>query len=349
MNNRTAAILSSITRQYIARAQPVSSASVVLDCGLEISSATIRNEMVTLENDGYIIRPHHAAGSIPSDRGYRFYVENLNYVELPIEEQRLISHMFHQVEYDLEQWLSLAVTLLSQRVQNIAIMTSPKPPSFRFKHMELVSLQEQLALAVLVLRGAVVRQQLVNFEQPVTKEELRIISDKMVKNYAGLSALQISGKKTELSLNEQKVTDCIVNLMRTEDERGSEDSYIDGLYYLMNQPEFNSGSRLASLMGLVEQRKLIEAMMENQLNEYGVQVIIGKENRAESIQNFSVVLSRYGIADEAIGTIGVVGPTRMHYGRAISATSFMSSMMSRLMSDLYGREIQSNMKKMNNN
>ena len=349
MNNRTAAILSSITRQYIARAQPVSSASVVLDCGLEISSATIRNEMVTLENDGYIIRPHHAAGSIPSDKGYRFYVENLNYVELPIEEQRLISHMFYQVEYDLEQWLSLAVTLLSQRVQNIAIMTSPKPPSCRFKHMELVSLQEQLALAVLVLRGAVVRQQLVNFEQPVTKEELRIISDKMVKNYAGLSALQISGKKTELSLNEQKVTDCIVNLMRTEDERGSEDSYIDGLYYLMNQPEFNSGSRLASLMGLVEQRKLIEAMMENQLNEYGVQVIIGKENRAESIQNFSVVLSRYGIADEAIGTIGVVGPTRMHYGRAISATSFMSSMMSRLMSDLYGREIQSNMKKMNNN
>ncbi len=349
MNNRTAAILSSITRQYIARAMPVSSASVVMDCGLEISSATIRNEMVALENEGYIIRPHHAAGSIPSDKGYRFYVENLNYIELPIEEQRLISHLFHQVEYNLEQWLSLAVTLLAQRVQNIAIMTSPKPPSCRFKHMELVSLQEKLALAVLVLRGAVVRQQLVNFEQPVTQEELRIIADKMVKNYAGLSALQISGKKMEMSLNEKKVTDCIVKLMQTEDGRGSEDSYIDGMHYLMNQPEFNSGSRLVSLMGLVEQRKLIEAMMENQLNEYGVQVIIGKENRAESIQNFSVVLSRYGIADEAVGTIGVVGPTRMPYGRTISAISFMSSMMSKLISDLYGREIQNNRKKMNNN
>jgi heat-inducible transcriptional repressor len=328
---------------------PVSSASVVSDCGLEISSATIRNEMVMLENAGYIIRPHHAAGSIPSDKGYRFYVENMNYVDLPIEEQRLISHLFHQVEENLEQWLSLAVTLLSQRVQNIAIMTSPKPPSCRFKHMELVSLQEHLALAVLVLRGAVVRQQLVNFEQPVTQEELRVMADKTVKNYIGLSALQIANKKMELSANEQKITDTIIKLMRTEDVRSNEDSYIDGLHYIMNQPEFNTGNSLVSLMGLVEQRKLNEAMMDNQLNEYGVQVIIGKENRASSIQNFSVVLSRYGIADEAIGTIGVVGPTRMHYGRTISAINFMSSMMSKLMADLYGKEIQNNRKKTQSN
>ncbi|MDD4923569.1 MAG: heat-inducible transcriptional repressor HrcA [Dehalococcoidales bacterium] len=349
MNNRTATILGSITRQYISRAAPVSSASVVVDCGLDISSATIRNEMVMLENAGYIIRPHHAAGSIPSDKGYRFYVENLNYVDLPIEEQRLISHLFHQVEENLEQWLSLAVTLLSQRVQNIAIMTSPKPPSCRFKHMELVSLQEQLALAVLVLRGAVVRQQLVNFEQPVTQEELRIIADKMVKNCTGLSAFQISNKTMKIPPNEQRVVDCIVKLMRTEDGRSNEDSYVDGLHYLMNQPEFNTGNRMVGLMGLVEQRKLIEAMMDNQLNEYGVQVIIGKENRAESIQNFSVVLSRYGIPDEAIGTIGVVGPTRMHYARTISAISFISSMMSKLISDLYGRETHNNRKKMQNN
>jgi len=349
LNNRTAAILSSITRQYISRAMPVSSASVVNDCGLDISSATIRNEMVTLENEGYIIRPHHAAGSVPSDKGYRFYVESLNYVELPIEEQRLISHLFHQVEENLEQWLSLAVTLLSQRVQNIAIMTSPKPPSCRFKHMELVSLQEHLALAVLVLRGATVRQQLVNFEQPVTQEELRVIADKMVKNCAGLSASQIAEKRLQLSPGEQRVADCVIKLMRTEDERSHENSYIDGLHYLMNQPEFNTGNRLVNLMGLVEQRKLIEAMMNNKLNESGVQVIIGKENRSESIQNFSVVLSHYGIPDEAVGTIGVVGPTRMHYARTISAIGFMSSMMSKLVSDLYGREPQNTRKKVQNN
>lgn len=349
LNDRTSAILSSITRQYISRAAPVSSASVVADCGLDISSATIRNEMVALEDAGYIIRPHHAAGSIPSDKGYRFFVENMNYVDLPLEEQRLISHMFHQVEENIEQWLALAVSLLAQRVQNIAIMTSPKPPSCRFKHMELVSLQEHLALTVLVLGGAVVRQQLVNFEHPVTQEELRSIADKTVRNYAGLSASQILKRKTVLSANEQKVTDCIINLMKTEDQRSNEDSYIDGLHYLMNQPEFNTGNRIVSLIGLMEQRKLIEAMMENQFDECGVQVIIGKENRAQSIQNLSVVMSRYGIPDEAIGTIGIVGPTRMHYGRAISTISFMSSMMSKLICDLYGRNEQNNIEKMQNN
>ncbi|MDD3994935.1 MAG: hypothetical protein PHT06_03915, partial [Dehalococcoidales bacterium] len=124
---------------------------------------------------------------------------------------------------------------------------------------------------------------------------------------------------------------------------------IDGLHYLMNQPEFNTGNRIVSLIGLMEQRKLIEAMMENQFDECGVQVIIGKENRAQSIQNLSVVMSRYGIPDEAIGTIGIVGPTRMHYGRAISTISFMSSMMSKLICDLYGRNEQNNIEKMQNN
>ncbi|MFA5629534.1 MAG: heat-inducible transcriptional repressor HrcA [Dehalococcoidales bacterium] len=349
MDNRTAAILRSITRQYISRAMPVSSASVVTDCGLNVSSATIRNEMVTLEDAGYIIRPHHAAGSIPSDKGYRFYVENLSYVDLPLEEQRLISHMFHQVEESIEQWLALAVTLLAQQVQNIAVMTTPKPPSCRFRHMELVSLQDHLALAVLVLRGAVVRQQLINFEQPVTHEKLRNMADEAVKKYAGLSALQIAKKRIGLSPDELKVTDCIIKLMQTEDERSNDDSYIDGLYYLMNQPEFNTGSRISNLIGLVEQRKLMEAMLENQPNERGVQVIIGKENRAESIQNFSVVLSRYGIPDEATGTIGVVGPTRMHYGRTIAVINFMSSMMSKLISDLYGGETQNNKEDPKNN
>lgn len=349
LNNRTAAILSSIIRQYIARAMPVSSASVVDDCGLDVSSATIRSEMVMLENEGYIIRPHHAAGSIPSDKGYRYYVETLRSIELPIEEQRLLSHLFHQVEENIEQWLSLAVTLLAQRVQNIAIMTAPKPPSCRFKHVVLVSLQEQIALLVLVLRGASIRQQLINFDAVITQEELKFIADKMVNVCSGLSASQIANIKMEFTPNEKLVAESILKMIKTEDIGNNEDPLIDGLYYLMNQPEFNTGSSMADLMGMVEQRKLTEAMMNNKLNEYGVQVIIGKENQSESIQNFSIVLGHYGLPDEAIGTIGVVGPTRMHYARTISSINFMSSMMSKLVSDLYGIDIQSTNNKTNNN
>jgi heat-inducible transcriptional repressor len=120
----------------------------------------------------------------------------------------------------------------------------------------------------------------------------------------------------ELPPNEQRVADCIVKLMRTEDGRSNEDSYVDGLHYIMNQPEFNTGNRMVGLMGLVEQRKLIEAMMDNQLNEYGVQVIIGKENRAKSIQSFSVVSG--AMASPMSNRNIRWSAYRMHYARTIS-------------------------------
>ena len=346
---RTATVLNSIIRQYISRAVPVSSASVVSDCGLDVSSATIRNEMVCLEDDGYIIRPHHAAGSIPSDKGYRYYVATLSDVELPVAEQRLISHLFHQVEEKLEEWLGLAVTLLAQRVQNVAVVTMPKPPACRFKHLELVSLQDYLALVVLVLYGAVLRQQLVNFEQPMSQAELTAVASRLGDAYSGLSSSQIMTKDVELSPAEQKITDCLLKIMEAEDERGYEEPYLDGLHYLMNQPEFNTGQRMVDLVGLVEQRKLVEVMVPDDLVSYGVQVVIGKENKAEVIQDYSVVISHYGLPDEAVGTIGVVGPTRMPYARAISAIGYMASMMSGLVAELYGRELSDASKQADDN
>jgi len=141
-------------KRYIEQAAPVASQSLPATPELRVSSATIRNEMVRLEEDGYIIRPHHAAGSIPSDKGYLYYAGTLREIELPPVEHRMINHLFHQVEEDVEEWLSLAVTLIAQRVQNVAIATKPKPAAHQFKHVELVSLQDRLALVVLVLHGA---------------------------------------------------------------------------------------------------------------------------------------------------------------------------------------------------
>jgi heat-inducible transcriptional repressor len=128
--------------------------------------------------------------------------------------------------------------------------------------------------------------------------------------------------------------------MQTEDSRGHEEPYLDGLHYLMNQPEFNTGGqRIAGLVGLIEQRQLMDIMLPEVLDSHDVQVVIGKENREEAIQDCSVVISRYGLPDEAVGTIGIVGPTRMPYARTISTIGYMASMMSRLVAELYGREI----------
>ena len=344
LQQRTATVLTSITKQYISRAVPVSSASIVGESGLDVSSATIRNEMVFLESGGYIIRPHHAAGSIPSDKGYRYYVGSLSHIELPTAEKRLIDHLFHQVEENLEEWLGLAVTLLAQRVQNVAVITMPKPPACKLKHLELVSLQGRLALLVVVLQGAILRQQLINFDEPVSQTELTTIAAKLNRVYAELSALMIATKKEKLTATERRITDYLLKIMQAEDERGYEEPYLDGLHYLMNQPEFSSGGqRISGLVSLIEQRMLMDMIIPELISDYDVRVIIGKENKQEAIQDYSVVISRYGLIDEAVGTIAIIGPTRMPYARTICTIDYMTSMMSRLVADLYrGRTTNNN-------
>ena len=335
---RAEAILRSITRQYIARAVPVSSARVAEDCGLTLSSATIRNEMVHIEDEGFIIRPHHAAGSIPTDKGYRHYVSTLPDIELPLVEKRMISHLFHQVEQDLEQWLSLAVTLLAQRAQNVAVVTKPKPPACQFKYLELVSLHDQLALAILVLRGAKLRQKLINLEQPMNQAELTTVANKLNKAYSGLSRFEVQDTNTKLSVREQQITECLLAMMKAEDEQTYEEPFLDGLHFLLSQPEFNTGRGIGNLMGLIDQRKLVEVMAPDDVNNYEVRVTIGKENKAEAIQDYSVVISHYGLPDEAVGTVAIVGPTRMNYARAIATLNYIAGMMSTLVAELYGIE-----------
>jgi heat-inducible transcriptional repressor len=329
-------ILSSIIRQYITRALPVSSSSVLDECGLDVSSATVRNDVARLEEEGYISRPHHAAGSVPSDKGYRHYVGSLKGVELPVEEQFLINHLFHQVEDKLEEWLNLAVTLLAQQVKNVAVVTTPRPAAAKFKHMELVSIQPQLALAVLVLHGAKVRQQLVNFEEPTTQEALTRMAAHLNKLFAAQSAAQIEPKMEVLSPEEKRAAEHIMHMMQAEDAQGGQELFLEGWHFLINQPEFSQGPRLVNLINLAEQKKLAELMRPENPSEHGVRVIIGHENQDEAVQDCSLVISRYGLPDEPLGSIAVVGPTRMEYERTIAVISYVSSLISLLVTELYG-------------
>ncbi len=338
LSPRSETILKSIVGQYITRVVPVPSQSIINDYELAVSPATIRNEMAHLEQEGYIIRPHPSAGSVPSDKGYRFYVETLSDIELPLAEQFLISHLFHQVEREMEEWLSLAATLTAQLVKNVAIVAMPKTASCQFKHLELVALRESLALVVLVLQGAHLKQQLLTFDKAIAQSELTRIANRLNKAYSGLSRAKISARKLKLSPAEKQVTDCLLKIMQAEDEHEFEPSRLDGLHFTLNQPEFRQGKQGLALMELVDCRQLLQSVAPEGLGEEGVQVIIGKENRAEAIQDCSVVISHYGLPEEAVGIMGVVGPTRMPYARTISTVGYLSSVLNRLVAELYGRK-----------
>ncbi|MBI2830486.1 MAG: heat-inducible transcription repressor HrcA [Chloroflexi bacterium] len=335
---RTQGILKSIIEQYIARAVPVPSQKIVDEYVLGVSPATIRNEMVVLERGGYLTRPYSSSGSIPTDKGYRLYVESLTGVSLSPGEQRLISHLFHQVERELSEALHLAAALMSQTAQNVAVVTIPKATGCRFKHVELVPVQDSLVLLILVLQGANVRQKLITFDETVTQEKLTSSANKLNAFYSGMTHFQISSAQMELSPVEEQVTNSIVKIMEAEDSHADEESYLHGLRYMLNQPEFAHTERMLGLMELVERHELVRTILPREMRKRGVQVLIGKENRAEVIHDYSVVISHYGLPGQALGTIGVLGPTRMHYARAIATVAYLSSVLSEMVSDLYRRQ-----------
>lgn len=338
LSPRAATILKSIVGQYIARGIPVPSQGIVDEHQLAVSSATIRNEMVRLEEEGYITRPHPSAGSIPLEKGYRYYVESLSGIALPSDEQILISHLFHQVERELEKWLRLAATLVARLVQNVALVTTPRPTHCQFKHLELVLLQDTVALLVAVFQGARVRQLLIAFDQAISQPMLTMMAHKLNTAYANLTRPQILARDIDRHPLEQQVKDCLLKIMQEEDEQEYDEPYLEGLLYVLNRPEFARSHQMLTLMELVEQRRLLQTVLASAPRGSGVRVVIGRENKAEEIQHCSVVISQYGLPEEAIGTIGVIGPTRMPYARAISTVSYISSVLTELVAELYGKE-----------
>jgi len=335
LSERKEHILRIIVGEYISLASPVGSEAIARRCGLGLSAATIRNEMARLEEDGYIIRPHISGGGIPSDRGYRYYVESMVQEEVPLEEQRMLSHLFHQVERELAEWNRLAAALLARMVHNVAIVTSPKAAASRIKHLELVALQESLALLILLLQQAKLRQQLIAFDEVISQGELGAISRKLSALFQGLTRSQVLARSVGLSPVEEQVKNAVVQIMAGEDERRYEEPYIEGLRHILTQPEFAHAQNMLCLMEVLESKDIVRGLLPEMLVEGGVRVIIGAENREDAMKECSMVVTRYGVPGEVNGVLGVIGPRRMPYGRAISSVRYMGSLMSDLVAELY--------------
>jgi heat-inducible transcriptional repressor len=180
---------------------------------------------------------------------------------------------------------------------------------------------------------------LITFEKPVTQPELTVIAARMSELCAGLSAAAITRKKPEMNPEEQFVTDFICKKMESEDTREYDQPFMDGLHFTLNQPELTRNVMLAqTLTELIEQRSLLKVISPSKITAEGVQVVIGRENGEESIHDYSVVIGRYGITDDALGTLCVIGPTRMPYGRTIATVGYLSVVLSGLIRKLYGGE-----------
>ncbi|HZS93130.1 MAG TPA: heat-inducible transcriptional repressor HrcA [Chloroflexota bacterium] len=346
LSERRRSILKIIVQQYIDSALPVASEAIARGYGLGVSAATIRNEMAALEEMGYIVQQHTSGGRVPSERGYRFYVEHLmDELTLTTDEQRTIAHQFHQANLELTQWLRLAAAILSRGVQNAAVVTAPRTPQARFKHLELISIQESLALLVAVFEGGTVQQQMFIPAMPVTQEALSGISARLNRLLEGctIAAMNDLPQPADSPIAMQAL-DLVGRIMRSLDEEASTDTFVDGLGHILSQPEFapsgrgkdNANSAL-QIVQMIQQGMLFNELIRQISNIDGLQIIIGGDGSRSEMPQVSLVFSRYGSATIG-GLLGVLGPMRMHYGRAVSMVRFISQILGEMTTELSGHE-----------
>lgn len=338
MTPRRQAVLGLVIRSYIERGQPVGSKAFVTAYGLDISPATIRNEMAALEEMGFLTHPHTSAGRIPTDLGYRYFVEHLlGETDLPLPEQLMIRHQFHQARLELDQWVRLAVAVLAHTTRKAALATPPRARQSRLKHLELISLRDTLVLMVLVLMGGTVKQQMLTLDEAVEQETLSRLSNQFNDHYKGLSASEIETRSRQLNALGREVGRIVSQVMLAVDGRTDDPLYRDGLIHILAEPEFAEGGQVRGIVQTLEGPTLanIVATAAGPLEIGGVQVLIGGEGRWQEFADLALVLSRYGVEGGASGLLGVVGPLRMTYDRTIGAVRYVSQLMSDLVSDWY--------------
>jgi heat-inducible transcriptional repressor len=324
-----------VIHTYVATAQPVSSKSLLEKGMLSVSSATIRNEMAELEELGYLTHPHTSAGRVPTDKGYRYFVEHLlGDVELPLDERNTIRHQFHQAKLEMSQWMHLAAAVLARSSRAAALVTAPQLDVPRVRRLELISTQSHLVLLVLVFQGGTVRQRMLMLREPMDQEALSQAAARLNALFGGADSKAIQSRQVELSDFESDVVDLVLDLMR-DDAPAQSEVYRGGLTEVLQEPEFVNQDGARALVNAIEQPEFLNSVLSARVGT--VQVVIGGEGRWRELSACSMVLARYGVEGFASGTLGVLGPTRMPYGRAISAVRYVADLMSDLVSDLYSQ------------
>ena len=337
LTERKTELLKTIVGEYIDSASPVASEAVVKKHSLGVSPATVRNDMADLEEQGYITRPHHSAGAVPSDKGYRFHVETLSQVEeLPKEFQYTLRYQFTQAERDIEGWTRLAATVLAQLVNNVALVTYPREPQSRLMRINLVHIQESLAFLILVLQEVKLRKLLLPLNEPLTSDDLQMAANRLSDSLIGLNRQEILTKTVDISPFERTVTDMVLDIMEAEDRALYSDHYIEGLRHLLSQPEFSQGDKAREIVEILEDKDLPKVVLA-EAPEWGhMKVIIGEENRVNFLHPLSMVVCQYGLPGGGLGSISALGPTRMEYSRTIAGVRFISSLMTDLLAQVHG-------------
>jgi heat-inducible transcriptional repressor len=315
MENRKQAILRAVVQEFTTSAVPVGSQALQSRYFVNLSSATIRSELAELADLGYLTQPHTSAGRVPTDSGYRYFVDFLMDLErIPEQVGSFIDNELRQAPADVQGMVEKVAMTVAAVTQNASVASAPQGSQARIKHVDLVSLEPAEVLLIVLLEGNLLRQQVVTVTQEATQAQLTKLTSKLNSSLAGRGSEEVRRHYESASLGLEK------ELLGLDlYEKGSESLVVhDGVRNLLRQPEFAESSRLHQVLEVLEETRYLTVLLRQLIGDSDLQIVIGSENASSQLQGCAVVLTTYGPSNRLKGVLGVIGPTRMAYSQTVA-------------------------------
>ena len=335
LDDRNRDILKLIIRSYVTSGEPVGSRTLAKSMDWRFSPATIRNIMADLEEEGYLAQPHTSAGRIPSEKGYRFYVDHLaDSGRITKSDERYISRMLGESDGP-EEVMSRASVVLSTISKNVGIVIAPPMSSTVLKHIEFLDLSDGKILVIFVSTSGLVQRKFIRVGERYTQEELDKAGRYLVEKFCGKSLTDIRNELLRMMQAERSLFDRMLSLLQTWGETLSEPASAEGIYVqgtanIINQPEFADVERMRVLFQMFEEKgrlvKILNECIASNPPE-GVKIAIGSELGVPGMRDFTLITASYASSDHTTGFLGIIGPTRMQYERGISIVEYLGRLV----------------------
>jgi heat-inducible transcriptional repressor len=334
-------VLQAIIRDYIQTAQPVGSRIISKKYQMGLSPATIRNVMADLEEMGFLLQPHTSAGRVPTDRAYRFYVDTiLNLRRLTPEERAQIeTSLIPEEVQDVDEIMKRASHLLSLLSRQTGVVLAPRFGSKIFKHIEFITMREKRILVIIVSQTGEVQNKIIEADEEISQDELDRYSKYLTEIMGGLSLTEAKHRIMEELKKEKVLFDKLMfrslqlSQKALEDE-GEGNLYIDGKTNIMQSPEFADMEKIRGLLQTFEEKTKIVRLLDKALSVQGIQIFIGAENELNEMVNCSVVTAPYSRENYTLGTLGVIGPTRMDYSSIIPIVDYTARILGKILENI---------------
>jgi heat-inducible transcriptional repressor len=336
LKDRDKSILHAVIKAYLFKPEPVGSETISKKYIFDLSPATIRNTMAELETEGYLWQPHVSAGRIPTERGIRYYVDSILEIEpIPIPAIKTITRGLYETSHEPDQLMKRSSKILSSVTQHIGLALSPRFRNLELKQIEFVKLNGKLVVAILVSSTGTVQNRIIEVEEEVTQEELDRFNRFLNDTFAGLTIEEIKAQiEDELEFEEQRSADVLSRALALgrrviDDLLATDELYIEGQGRLLDYPEFSENNKaMQNALEAFEEKKILIALLNKVINASGIQIFIGAETELETLEGWTVIAASYSRGSIPIGTVGIIGPTRLDYSKIIPMVEYTARTLS---------------------